>query len=125
VAKGVHGVTPTAGEKTGSTVVKVRGAIDTVGAAQLEQLLASDRVYTTRLVIDMSEATFLGTAGQAALEHAAVRRDTQDRPLAIVIGNRHAEVLHTIDQTPPLHNTVRLFDTLNHALTDTATGRRS
>jgi anti-anti-sigma factor len=105
-------------------VVKVRGAIDTVGAAQLEQLLAQDRFYAARLVIDMSEATFLGTAGLATLKHAAARLDSRHGPLAIVIGDRHAEVLHTIEQAPPLHRAVRLFDTLDHALAAVSTGRR-
>ena len=97
------------------TVVSVSGAIDTAGAARLERMLGPKSMYRTRLVVDMSEVSFLGPAGLAVLAAAASRLDNQHRPLGIIVGDRHDAVLRAIEKAK-LQQTLRLFDTSNHAI---------
>jgi len=99
------------------TVVTVSGAVDTAGAARLERILAPKSMYRTRLVVDMSEVTLLGPAGLAVLAEAASRLD--NRPLAVVVGDRHDAVLCAIENAQ-LQQTLRLFDTSEHAIAGTS-----
>jgi len=95
----------------GCTVLAISGAINKADASRLKLLLGPP----TSLVVDMREITFLGPAGLDVLADAAVKLANQPWPLAIVIGDDHTQVLRAI-QDAHLQQTLRLFDTVEHAL---------
>jgi hypothetical protein len=97
-----------------STVVRLSGPMGAAGAARLEYLLAGASMFTTHLVVDMSHVTELGTEALAVLAEAAERLE-EPYTLAVVIGDAPAAVLHSIENAG-LQRTVRLFDTVVHAL---------
>jgi anti-anti-sigma regulatory factor len=97
-----------------STVVRLSGPMGAAGAARLEHLLFGASMFTTHLVVDMSQVTELGTEALVVLAEAAERLE-EPYTLAVVIGNAPAAVLHSIENAG-LQRTVRLFDTVVHAL---------
>jgi anti-anti-sigma factor len=95
----------------GCTVLTISGSINKADASRLKLLLGSP----TSLVVDMREITFLGPAGLDVLADAAAKLADHPWPLAIAIGDDHAQVLRAI-QDANLQQTLRLFDTVEHAL---------
>jgi anti-sigma B factor antagonist len=99
----------------GINVVTMGGRIDDAAAWRLEHALAGLEPSSTGLVLDMSEVSFLGGAGLTILADTAARLRENGELFAIVIGECFDAVLHAIERTP-LHQDVRLFDTVDHAL---------
>jgi anti-anti-sigma factor len=95
----------------GCTVLTVSGSIHGVDAARLKLLSHP----ATSLVLDLREVTFLDSAGLDVLADVASRFANQPWPLAIVIGNRHQQVLRVIEDAHL--RALRLFGTVQHALT--------
>jgi anti-anti-sigma regulatory factor len=79
--------------RSGSIVLTVSGPIERVDASRPNLLLRSP----TRLVVDMTQVTFLDPSGLDVLAEAASRLANQPWPLAIVIGERHPQVRRAID----------------------------
>jgi anti-sigma B factor antagonist len=96
-------------------VVTMGGRIDDAAAWRLERALAGLEPSRTGLVLDMTEVSFLGTAGLMILADTAARLRENGELFAIVIGERFDAVLHAIEQTS-VHQDIRLFDTVDHAL---------
>lgn len=96
----------------GATVLTIAGDVRTPATAvELEYLLAHLPDLET-LVLDLAEVTALGTAGLSVLARAAARTE---HGLVIVIGEQHDVVLRAVESAHLL-SSVRLFDTLEHAL---------
>ncbi|GAB2993901.1 STAS domain-containing protein [Amycolatopsis acidiphila] len=73
----------------GSLVVEVDGEVDAASAPELS--VALEPVWaavSTRVVLDLSRVTFLGTAGLAELLRAADRADAAGVALRLVGGTR-------------------------------------
>jgi anti-anti-sigma factor len=100
----------------GCTVLTISGPVYRIDASRIKLLLDP----TKSLVVDMREITFLGPAGLNVLADAASRLANHSWPLAIVIGSQHAQVLRAI-QDADLKKTVRLFETVEQALTERPT----
>jgi anti-anti-sigma regulatory factor len=98
----------------GCSVLKVSGPVTRVDAARLKMLLSPKGMSTTP-VVDISEVTFLGPAGLEVLAGAASPLADCPWPLAVVVGDRHPQVVHAIEDAH-LQQTLRLFDTVEHAL---------
>jgi anti-anti-sigma factor len=94
----------------GCTVLTVSGSIHGADAARLQLLLRP----ATGLVLDLREVTFLDPVGLDVLADVASRFADQPWPLAIVIGNRHQQVLRVIEDAHL--QALRLFDTVEHAV---------
>ncbi|WP_445190166.1 STAS domain-containing protein [Pseudonocardia sp. Cha107L01] len=66
-------------------------------------------------MIDMREVTFLGPAGLDVLADVAARLADRPWPVAIVIGDSHAQVRRAIEDAQ-IQQSLRLFDTVEDAL---------
>lgn len=69
-------------------VVHVVGEIDTLTAPVLRSQLEEQLSLARLLVVDMSQVTFLGSAGLAVLVAAQDEADSQERRLRLVPGSR-------------------------------------
>jgi anti-anti-sigma regulatory factor len=98
----------------GCSVLKVSGPINRVDASRLKILL-NPKGMSTAPVVDFSEVTFLGPAGLEALACAASPLAEHPWPLAVVVGNRSAQVVQAIEDAD-LQQTLRLFDSVEHAI---------
>jgi anti-anti-sigma regulatory factor len=98
----------------GCSVLKVSGPVNRVDASRLKILL-NPKGMSTAPVVDFSEVTFLGPAGLEALACAASPLADHPWPLAVVVGDRNAQVVHAIEDAD-LQQTLRLFDSVEHAL---------
>jgi anti-sigma B factor antagonist len=102
-------VVTVAGEIDRSTVERVRAAVD----AGLDQLHAG-----VVLIVDLTNVTFLESAGLQALVDVTETAQERGAPLRIVVGHSRA-VLRTIQLTG-LTEVLPLFDTVEHALQPTS-----
>jgi anti-anti-sigma factor len=100
----------------GCTLLTVSGPIYSVDAARIKLLLDP----TKSLVLDMRGVSFLGPTGLNVLADAASRLANHSWPLAIVITDHQAQVLRAI-RDADLQSTVRLFDTVEQALSERPT----
>ncbi|HEX4360989.1 MAG TPA: STAS domain-containing protein [Pseudonocardia sp.] len=99
----------------GAVVLTVSGAVDSPTAVrELERLLFRHGDSGDRLVLDMIDVTALGSAALALLAGAASRLDYRGSQV-IVIGERHDVVLRAVEKAQLL-TTLRLFDSVEHAL---------
>lgn len=69
-------------------IVRVAGGIDMRTAPQLREALDEtlERMRGGRLIIDLTEVTFFGSVGLAALAEAAAQADQHHSVLRIVVG---------------------------------------
>jgi anti-sigma B factor antagonist len=98
-------VVTVAGEIDRSTAERVRAAVD----AGLDQLHAG-----AILVVDLTNVTFLGSAGLQALVDVTDTAQEHGAPLRFVVGHTRA-VIRTI-QITGLTEVLPLFDTVEQAL---------
>jgi anti-sigma B factor antagonist len=73
---------------TDATVVHVVGEIDTLTAPVLRAQLDEHISSVPLLVLDLSDVTFLGSAGLAVLVAAKETADARDHTLRLVCGSR-------------------------------------
>jgi anti-sigma B factor antagonist len=73
---------------TDATVVHVVGEIDTLTAPVLRAQLDEHISTVPLLVLDLSDVTFLGSAGLAVLVAAKETADARDHTLRLVCGSR-------------------------------------
>jgi anti-sigma B factor antagonist len=76
------------GHDEGTRVLHVVGEIDTLTAPLLRSRLSQELRDVTLLVLDLSEVTFLGSAGLAALVAAKDEAAAADVTLRLVPGSR-------------------------------------
>jgi len=74
----------------GVRVLHVIGELDTLTAPLLAGELAGQQAAVATLVVDLSDVTFLGSAGLAALVEAKDAADKNGRRLLVVPGSRIA-----------------------------------
>lgn len=85
---------------------------------QLEQALTpnqGDLAPRNRLILDLTQVSFLGSAGLATVITAATKLDQQGASLHLVVGRQHA-VLRALEITG-LDKLLPLHETLDDALT--------
>lgn len=76
------------GHGSGATVVHVVGEIDTLTAPLLRSQLDEQIAIVPLLVLDLSDVTFLGSAGLAVLVAAKDDADRRGHRLRLVCGSR-------------------------------------
>jgi len=76
------------GHGSGATVVHVVGEIDTLTAPLLRSQLDEQIAVVPLLVLDLSDVTFLGSAGLAVLVAAKDDADRRGHRLRLVCGSR-------------------------------------
>jgi len=91
-----------------TAVFILKGRLDAGQAEEVAAAVASTDVSVRRVVLDLSAVTFIGPEVLEVLERQSGR-------VAVVIGDRYADVLHAIEaagfaEPPPV------FDTVAHAL---------
>ena len=69
-------------------VVHVVGELDTLTSPLLAARLAEQQAQVAHLVLDLSDVTFLGSAGLAVLVGAKDEADSRGRQLLVVPGSR-------------------------------------
>lgn len=100
---------------SGCEVLVFSGEIDVAAAARLRAILADTVSPMARLVLDMSQVTYLSQAGLTVLADMSGWLDTHGGCLRIAIGEKHCEVLLAVEAAH-LQRTLPLFDTVGHAL---------
>ena len=88
----------------GAVVVHVHGEIDTMTAPVLSERLAMQIPSASLLVVDLSQVTFLGSAGLAALVEAKEKTEGADGRLRLVCGS------HAVTRALEATNLLSLFD---------------
>lgn len=78
-------------EADGNAVVTICGPVNREDAPRLKLLLKPQGV-SCRLVLDISEVTFLGPSGVQVITEAAGQLTTCPWPLAIVVGDCNPQV---------------------------------
>lgn len=101
-----------------AVVISAVGEVDMATVPQLEQALTPGRGGPdpgTRLILDLTQVSFLGSAGLATVITAATKIDQQGGSLHLVVGHQHA-VLRALEITG-LDKLLPLHETLDDALT--------
>jgi anti-anti-sigma factor len=100
----------------GATIVQVSGEIDMATVSTLENAIASIQESATRVVVDLSQVSFLDSAALNALTHAQSQLGTRNVALRVV---------HPADQTSrrlfeitQLAEQLGVVASLDHALQD-------
>ncbi|MGW0515797.1 STAS domain-containing protein [Crossiella sp. NPDC003009] len=101
----------------GTVVISVVGDVDTDTAPALHAAAASAIDDTTGedCILDLTEVTFLNSAGLTALVEATARAEARREPLRIVVDSNRP-VIRPIELTG-LDELLRLYHTVEEALT--------
>lgn len=87
-----------------AVVVHVHGELDTMTAPVLSEQLSGQMAAAGLMVVDLSQVTFLGSAGLAALVAAKDEVDRAGRRLRLVCGS------HTVTRALEATGLLSLFD---------------
>ena len=94
----------------GTLVVSAHGDVDLVTAAELEtELLETVRDGARRVIVDLTEATFVESSAIHALLRAGQRLQWRGRELAVVCGNptvKRVLDITGVDRVLPVHTTI-------------------
>ncbi len=95
----------------GAVVVHIRGEIDLSNADEIRiEVTAHVRADTVRVVLDLSETTYLDSSGVRLLFDLAQRLQARRQQLALVVTDqalvRRVILLTRLDDAVPLHATV-------------------
>ena len=82
-------------EENGHAVVTICGPVNREDAPRLK-LLLKPQGMSCRLVLDISDVTFLGPAGVEAINDAVAQLGTCEWPMAIVVGDSNPQVAQAL-----------------------------
>ncbi len=101
-------------KSAGALVVEVAGEVDMATAPQLKQALNAALSGTRRVVVDLSNVTFLDSTALNALVQG--QRELAEREIAFAIVSPKDQVVRSVFEITRLTESLRVVDSLDAAL---------